>query len=65
MEHVGDFDMYKQYKILECFMEDGDRILFHKFNTKLSEIKPRTLERFKTEIYEEYCDDILFFIPEN
>jgi hypothetical protein len=65
IEHIGNLSLYKQYKILECFMEDDDKILFHRFNTKLSEIKPSVLERLKNEIYEDFCDDILFFQPGN
>jgi len=65
IEKIGNLSLYEQYKILECLLEVGDRVLFHRFNTKLCEIKPRVLEKLKNEIFEEFCMGILYFYPEN
>lgn len=65
IEHIDRLSICNQFKILECFMEDGDRLLFHDYNTKLSEIKPKVLERLKNEFFEDYCEDTLYFHPGN
>ena len=65
IQQIGTLSIFEQYKILECLLDKGDRFLFHRNNTKLTEITPSQLIKLKNEIFEDFCDDILFFVPGN
>lgn len=65
MENIGIFSLYKQFNILECFLEKDDIFLFHSFNTKVSEIKLNQLKRLKNKTFSEFCEGLLYFEPNN
>lgn len=65
IKNMGEFDLRIQYEMIKCFMDNSDGILFHRYNTKLSEIETGILENLKNDTFDDFCEDIIYFEHDN